>query len=670
MGDSNFVSSRSVVVGLQAGVLQTRPAGTIQRQCTYPSWTTGRPTMADPVHGPEVDVPDRLLDEFAAPGYKQWRDEVDRLLKGAPYDKKMRTPTAEGITLEPLYRREDLQDLTFVESLPGLAPFVRGDRTFHGDADGWDIAQEIACPDPETVNKALRHDLERGLTVVHLPLDAATRRGLGPGKADAALVGKGGVSIASAADLEKALDSVDLARTPVILQAGASGAATTAFLAAVAKTRGIPTEKLSGAVAMDPIAELVTNGSLSLPLEAALDETTELLWWAEANAPAWKTVWVHGEPWHNAGGSAVQELAFALAGAVEYLRELTERSLAADTITKHLAMSLSAGSNFFMEVAKFRAARILWNRVLETVGVPESDRALWLHARTSRFSKTAVDPYVNMLRVTTEAFSGAVGGADSMHVAPFDEAVREPDEFSRRIARNVQLILRDEAHLAHVLDPAGGSYYVETLTDQVAQSAWDLFRKIEDAGGLIRAIRAEVPQKAVHETAKLRAGWYATRKAVIVGVNQYPNPAEEPIEEREPDRAALKNGRAKDVAAGARAETLPSTLADLQVLSLEGAGRATLIGKMIEAAEQGADIDELHANLAWRRGDGITATPLGLHRASEPIERLRRAVESHRRQKRNIVVYLATVGSPARYMPRLDFAASFFEVGGFDVRRT
>ncbi len=613
----------------------------------------------------------RLVDEFPIPTFKEWRSEVERLLKGAAFDKRMLTRTHEGITLQPIYRREDIKDLPHVDSLPGEAPYVRGGECFRDPQQAWEVTEEISAPTYEKFNGALRGDLKRGLTSVRIALDEASRQGLDPDEAESAQVGHGGVSIASIRGFARALDHIDLAKTPVYIRSGSAGLPFLGIYVAVAGSHGVGPEQLPGAVAMDPLGDLAITGHLPTSLGTACKEMAAITGWAAERAPKLGTIWVHGEPYSNAGGNAVQELAFVIATAVEYLRELEMRTIAPESAAPHFRFSFAAGSNFFMEVAKLRAARLLWNRVLETCGVDENHRHMWMHVRTARYSKTLFDPYVNMLRAATEAFSGAVGGADSLQVAPFDESFRTADEFSRRIARNSQIIIRDEVHLGQVMDPAGGSYYVEKLTAEIAEAAWTLMQQVEGKGGMSRALGEGFPQGEVTRSATDRAEAYALRKNVQVGTNKYPNPTEERLATVDVDHGEIhevRSRRIKELRSLPEHKEALAAVKDLAEIVETGSGG--LVDAVIKAAGKGGTIGEITHALRASEAATTEVKPLKVERAAAQFEALRLAIMNQRKSKGGLKVYMTTLGPAGHYMPRLDFAASFFEVGGFEVIRT
>lgn len=603
---------------------------------------------------------ERLFSDFTYSTYEQWRSAVEKTLKGAPFEKRLITKTYEGIDLQPMYRQDDIAHLTYTYTLPGAVPFVRGTSAAGYVGKPWEIAQEIAASTPAAFNQALHYDMERGQTAVNLVLDQAARAGLDPDQAQVGQVGKDGVSIANGDDLAQALNGVDLAQVPVFIYAGATGMPIAALLAAVLQRQGQSLANLRGAITTDPLGVLAEQGTLPVGLEQAYDELAQLTQWAIAQAPHLQTIGIQGSPYHNSGGSAVQELAFVLATAVTYLREMQERGIEVDEAAPRMRFTFSIGANFFMETARLRAARLLWSQIVSAFGGSEEAQKMTIHARTGTWNKTVLDPYVNMLRTTLESFAGAVGGCDSMHIAPFDEVIRESDEFSRRIARNTHIILQKECNLAQLIDPAGGSWYIESLTDQVASKAWALFQEVEKQGGIAAALQAGFPQSEVAKTAAERAKGLATRKDVLVGTNMYANMKEKPLEARTPDYAALHKARASQVK---HTDAARYKLAEIATASYEDAPQV-----LIDAALAGATLGELTQALRSESSTPSTITPVKLHRGAEQYEALRMAA-AHQKEStgRAPQVFLATMGTIAQYKGRADFATGFFEVGGFEV---
>jgi len=611
----------------------------------------------------------RLLSEFTAPSYEAWRQAAEQTLKGVPFEKKLIGKTYEGIELQPMYRQEDVAGLAHVNSWPGLYPFVRGSRAAGYVAEPWLIAQELPYSTPEEFNQAARHDLERGQTALTLILDTATLLGHDPDEAGAGEVGQGGVSIATVDDLARALAGIDLEQTPLYIQAISAALPTTAMLTALVRRQKKAVEKLRGGIEMDPLGVLAQSGSYPRSLAGGYDRMAQLITWARANAPHLRMVTVHSQPYHNSGAHAVQELAFVLATVVEYVREMLARNLVIDDVAPRIRFSFSVGANYFMEVAKLRAARLLWAKAVAAFGGGADSQKMALHVRTSAYNKTVYDPYVNMLRATTEAFAGVAGGCDSLHVGCFDEAIGLPDEFSRRIARNTQIILQQESHLTRVIDPAGGAWYVEKLTDQVARQAWALFQEVEKQGGMAAALAAGFPQEQIAQTAELRQTNLALRRDILVGTNQYPNLNETPIATRTSDYETLRKKRAAHIGEYRTAlDNEASTVVLEKLANMLNAGPDQVIEMAIEAALAGATLGEIARTL--RQGDEtpMTITPLRSHRLAERFEALRRAAEGFQAKTGSRPkVFLANMGPIPQHKARADFSTGFFQVGGFEV---
>lgn len=608
-----------------------------------------------------------LREDFPVPTHDEWHQECVRLLKGIPFDKKMLTLTYEGITLQPMYTRADAASLPHLDSMPGQAPYSRGTRARGYQQRPWQVAQEFPYPTAEEFNKALRHDLDRGQTAAVLVIDRAGQAGLDPDQAAPELVGKDGTSVASLVGMRKALEGVDLSSVPVHIESGSAALTYAAVLVALAHERGVDPKKLRGSVGLDPVAGLAEHGRLPLSRKQAYDELAILTGWTAEHAPGLHTVAVRGHVYHDGGASAVEELGIALSVAVHHLRELEARGVDVATAAPCIRFGFSVGTHFFMEIARLRASRILWSRVVEAAGGDTDAQRMTIHARTSRFTKTVLDPHVNMLRTTTEAMAAILGQVDSLHVAPFDEPLGLPDEFSRRIARNTHAILREESHLDLVADPAGGSWYVETLTHQVAEEAWKVFQAVEAAGGVVKALESGNIQGMVEATAAARRENLAHRKDVLVGTNQYPNATEKPLLGRTVDHTALYARRAEAMQS---LRTGGDHAADIDVMwKLEGmlAGEGPAVfDAIVEAAAAGATVGELSRTFRHVADPQRSVEPIVPWRAGEMFERLRNAVRDHGNAGAT-TIFCANLGNVARYTPRLDFTRGFFQTGGFTV---
>jgi methylmalonyl-CoA mutase len=611
-----------------------------------------------------ADLPAPTFDEFAPTPYEEWRKVVDKFLKGAPFEKRLVTKTYENIDLQPMYRQEDIAGLPQIDSLPGFAPYVRGASPLGYVGGSWDVAQEIPCATPAAFNTALRADLERGQNAVNLILDHPTLHAVDADQAAAEEVGKEGLSISSLADLAQALEGVDLEATPIYVQANTSALSFTALLAALVQQQGKSLARLRGAIGMDPLGHLACHGHLPRDLEGVYDAMAQLAGWAKANAPQLQTMTVQGHPYHNGGASTTQELAFALATAVEYLRAMQARGLSIDDTAPRIRFAFSIGSNFFMEIARLRAARLLWAKIVQAFGGGEEAQKMRIHARTSSWNQTVCDPHVNLLRGTTEAFSAIVGGCDSLHISPFDELVRTPDDFSRRVARNTHTVLREETHITKTVDPAGGSWYVEYLTDAVARQTWAIFQEVEKQGGMMKALQAGWPQGQTADTAAKRAANLAKRKDIFVGTNMYPNAKETRLETPPIDSAALKAERTAALSQFRAAADAGRKQAALGQIAQSG----DKVQAAIQAALAGATLGEIAQAARAGAQAGPTLTPVCAQRGALPFERLREAADAYiARVGQRPQVFLAVMGPLTQHKARADFATAFLGVGGFET---
>jgi methylmalonyl-CoA mutase len=609
--------------------------------------------------------PELLLEDFSTPDLGQWRQEVERLLKGAPFAKKMFTKTLEGITIEPMYTAVDTEELPWKMNYPGQWPYLRGTQPAKKSSAPWLVAQELLLPTAEDFNHAIGSDLKRGQTAINLVLDKAGLLGLDPDQAADGMVGAKGTSIAAVADLGVAFDGVDLENVPLFVQAGSAALPVAALLLALMENQGTDPSRLSGCLGSDPAFGLAQLGQLPLALDRLYDELAVISHWAIANAPNLKTLPVHEDPWHDGGADSALSLGLVLASAVQKLRAMETRGLELDDAAAQIQFQLCMGTDFFMEIAKVRALRLLWSDVLSAAGCPTVAAAARVHARTSRRTLTLLDPHVNMLRVTTQAMSAVFGGVDSLHVSPFDEMDSVPDEFSRRIARNVQLILAHECRFDQVQDPAGGSWYVEKLTADLAHKAWAVFQDVEARGGIIEGMKSGWVQEQVAAAAKLRQDRLATRRDVLVGTNQYPNPQEPGRRARTVDHTQLKALRSEAMTrlrASGRHEEHMVVLGRLE--KIMDAGSAELLPLLTDAAASGATLGELTGILRHDTDADPAVKTITLKRDAEPFENLRREVAELGANNR---VFAACLADVAGYMPRLDFTRGFFQAGGFEV---
>lgn len=530
-----------------------------------------------------------LRKEFPPPSLEEWKQAVVDSLKGADFDKVMHTKTYEGITLKPIYTREDVAGLNFTDALPGEAPYQRGNASQYSGLPGWKVAQAKANPDLSALNREILDELSRGLSAVNLAL-----------KHDDF---PGGIALRNATDLATALQGVDLKAAPLMAQLDMDDPDLFGWLEEFCRQTKQNLSELDGCLGFDPTGEFARKGFLNLPLEEVWIRVGAEVSRRAEKAPQLRCLSIDATVYSASGASSTQELAFALSTAIGYIQGLQSGGWEIDKIAPLFQVKLALGSNFFMEIAKIRAFRMLWSEMIKAFGGNEDSRCVWIHGKTSTFNKSAYDLYVNLLRTGTEGFSGVVAGVDSLEIDRFDAVLdAQATEFSQRIARNQQLILAEEVHLSKVADPAGGCYYVESLTAELANQAWKIMQELEAGGGMVRSLKAGTVHAMIDAMAKTRIDAVHKRRDVFVGVNMYANP---------------------DDAVPAFA---PTPLDD---------------SKAAVRLDRGA--------LPQRRAVG----------AMEQF-RARMAVAGKK-------VFLLTMGSLAEYKARADFAAGFLQVGGFQV---
>jgi methylmalonyl-CoA mutase len=605
--------------------------------------------ISSPVTGTTAAPADPLLASLAL-----WRKSVEAELKGAPFDKKLVARTFEGIALQPLYTRASLP-AGASDARPGEAPFLRGVRPLGYKERTWEIAQEHALRAPVLFNSAVMADLARGQDSVVLTPCAAARAGFDSGENAADLAGDTGVAIASRRELTMALAGVDLGAVSVHVHAGADALPLAAIYLGLARDGGADWSKLTGSVTADPLGEWVEAGRLAASLGALYDSLAGWTTWSASHTPKLHTIGVNAVQWAEAGGTAVQELAFALAGAAEYLRALRDRDVPVALAGGRMRFRFAVGPQFFLEIAKFRAFRPLWARVLEAFGAPAHLAAQTaVHAATARWNKTMLDPHVNMLRATTEALSAVLGGCDSLHIGPFDETAGTSNEFSRRIACNVHTLLAEEFGFTQTADPGGGSWYLESLTDELARRAWVQFQAIEGRGGLAAALREGYPQQLVTKAAAEKAEAVAKRRLGLVGTNLFPNLKEKSLAPPTP-ASASRNDRNHD--GRHLAAMLPAE-----------AKWPARFEAALAAAASGATIGQLARLTRPIASSEWVIVSLKPWRAAAAIEELRAAADAFaRRTGARPRVFLARMGPAAQHKARADFSAGFFAVGGFEV---
>ena len=440
---------------------------------------------------------EKLFTEFQAPTTQEWLDKIEVDLKGADFQKKLVWRTNEGFNVQPFYRREDLANLKTPDALPGEFPFVRGNKK---DSNEWYVRQNIKVDDPVEANKKALDILNKGIDSIGFRFDG---------------------DMVSPSFIETLLKDIRLDIVEVSYRTCPRHAVELAeILVKYFEKQGYDKEKIVGGVGFDPIDKMLQKGKDTTPMLAQLPKLVETL----KDYPNLRCVMVHSDTLNNAGAYIVQELGYALAWGNEYLQELVDAGVDVDTAAKSIKFYMGISENYFMEIAKFRAARLLWAQIVKQYE-PKCDCAckMIINASTSTYNQTLFDSYVNLLRSQTEAMSAALGGVHSMVVTPFDAPYEKATDFSERIARNQQLLIKEESHFDRIVDPSAGSYYIEHLTDALAQEAWKIFLKIEDEGGFLEAVKKGIVQDDINATNVKRHGDAAKRKEFLLGTNQFPN---------------------------------------------------------------------------------------------------------------------------------------------------
>jgi methylmalonyl-CoA mutase len=449
---------------------------------------------------------EKLFDTFPPVSTSEWEARITDDLKGADYQKKLIWRTSEGFEVKPYYRDEDTQDIAFINAAPGEYPFVRGNKTISND---WQIRQDIETDDIEEANRLAVDAVKRGAT------------GLG-------LVAE---DISTDKDVEDILKGISLKDVAIHFGAASSYPSLIKVVATYTKSQKLAADKVQGSFDFDPISYVLLNGDFWKSEKSDMAEVATMVKLGKELMPSMKVINVNGHYFNSAGATMVQELGFALASGAEYLTLTAKAGIPVDDVAQRMMFSFGVGSNYFMEIARLRAARLLWAKIVEQYKPQdEASMQMWIHSNTSAWNKTLFDPYVNLLRTTTEAMSAIIAGTQSLSILPFDTFYKDPDEFSNRLARNQQIILKEEVYLDKVVDPAAGSYYIENLTQLIAEAAWKVFLLIEEKGGMIEAVKAGYVQDLVEKSAGQRLDDIANRRIIQLGTNQYPNPEEQMLE--------------------------------------------------------------------------------------------------------------------------------------------
>ncbi|MCB0987234.1 MAG: methylmalonyl-CoA mutase [Microthrixaceae bacterium] len=534
-----------------------------------------------------------VTDANEKPGLDAWKALAAKDLKGRDPETLTRL-RPEGIEVKALYTAEDVADLE-TDTLPGLAPFTRGVRATMYANRPWTIRQYAGFSTAEESNAFYRRNLAAGQQGVSVAFDLATHRGYDSDHPRVVGdVGKAGVAIDSVEDMKILFDGIPLDQMSVSMTMNGAVLPVLASFVVAAEEQGVSQDKLAGTIQNDILKEFMVRNTYIYPPEPSMRIVADIIGYTSDHMPKWNSISISGYHMQEAGATAEQELAFTIADGLEYVRSALARGLDVDKFAGRLSFFFAIGMDFFMEVAKLRAARVLWHRVMSQFE-PKDPKSLMLrtHCQTSGVSLTALDPYNNVIRTTVEALAAVLGGTQSLHTNAFDEALGLPTDFSARIARNTQLVIQEETGVPHVIDPLGGSYYVEALTQELVDKAWALIEEVEELGGMTNAVASGMPKLRIEESAARRQARIDRGEEVVVGVNKYKLDNPEAVDVLDIDNAAVL---AQQVAKleRIRAERDDAAVTAALTALTEGAGgEGNLLALCIDAARARATVGEM-----------------------------------------------------------------------------
>ncbi|WP_332629346.1 methylmalonyl-CoA mutase family protein [Halalkalibacter flavus] len=585
----------------------------------------------------QPNMMDMTFNEFPIPTYEQWRKVAEKSLKGKSFEDTLLTKLLDDIVLQPMYQLKDLEACKTFVNQPGVFPYVRGITI---EPKRMAISQELGAATPALLHERIKQDFTKGQNVAHILISNEMKNG---GKSNLEEPFST-VPLYDLNDVKKAFQGIDFSEFPFHIDAGV---VSVPLLAAINHV----TNRLTGTIASDPLHQLAKEGRMYYPLERSYDLMAWAVKWAIANHPDLRTVLAQSHVFHNGGASPALELASTLSMGVEYIEALMKRGVSATEAGQSITFSFSIGKDFFSEIAKVRAARALWAVIMAEFGAEETGQKMVIHARTSSFTKTKEDMYVNVLRGTSESFAAAVAGVNSVSVSPIDELVQEPTEFSSRIARNTSLILRDEAYIGATIDPAGGSWFVEHLTEKIAKKAWGIFQELEREGGMFASLKNGLVQTKIDICWEKQVESVKDRRQTIVGVNQYVKGSEKKPPKQRSKKAERKayfdalNEKDKQMI-----QEKPKTIAEVEKL-----------------VQQNIPFHQIHHQLKTPC-QPVEVERILQRRLAEPYELLRTRSNQIKETIGEIpVVYIVRLGSIASHKTRVDFIEELFQCGGFQV---
>ena len=550
---------------------------------------------------------------------KKWQEKASEELK-SDNTESLNWNTLEGIEVKPLYTADDLMELEHLNSLPGFQPFLRGPRATMYSKRPWTVRQYSGFSTAEESNKFYRDNLSAGQTGLSVAFDLATHRGYDsdhprvPGD-----VGKAGVAIDSVEDMKILFDQIPLDKMSVSMTMNGAVIPIMAMFIVAAEEQGVAKGVLQGTLQNDILKEFMVRNTYIYPPEDSMRIVADIIAYCSKQLPLFNSVSISGYHMLEAGATCTQELAYTIADGLEYVRAARNQELDVDSFAPRLSFFFGIGMNFFMEIAKLRAARVLWSELIEQEFKPKNPKSLMLrtHCQTSGVSLTSQDPYNNIIRTTIEAMAAVLGGTQSLHTNSFDEALALPTPFSAEIARNTQLVLREETGLTKVIDPLAGSYYVESLTASIIKESRKLINEVEELGGMTKAVQAGVPKLRIEESAAIRQAKIEKKEEVIVGVNNYFSSNEKVVDILSIDNQDVREqqlNKLKIIKESRDEEICQQTLENIESTAKNG---GNLLEVAIQAAKARATVGEISQAMenVFGRHQAVAQSISGVYRS-------------------------------------------------------
>ncbi|HEU0155086.1 MAG TPA: methylmalonyl-CoA mutase [Stellaceae bacterium] len=611
----------------------------------------------------------------AATTLTDWTRLARAELKGKAID-SLDWTTPEGIRIKPLYTAADLETLDLDGAVPGLPPYLRGPRATMYANRPWTIRQYSGFSTAEESNRFYRDNLKAGQMGLSIAFDLATHRGYDSDHPRVTGdVGKAGVAIDSVEDMKILFDGIPLDRMSVSMTMNGAVLPVLAGFIVAGEEQGVPQEKLSGTIQNDILKEFMVRNTYIYPPGPSMRIVADIIEYTARHMPRFNSISISGYHMEEAGATSVQELAFTLADGLEYVRAALSRGLAIDEFAPRLSFFFAIGMNFFMEIAKLRAARVLWARLMRQFSPQDpASLALRMHCQTSGVSLTEQDPHNNIVRTTIEALAGVLGGTQSLHTNSFDEALALPSPASMRIARNTQLILAEETGITHVVDPLGGSYYLESLTHSLTEAAAALIDEVEALGGMTKAVEVGMPKLRIEAAAARRQAAIDRGEEAIVGVNKYRSGETTEIELLDVDNSAVRKAQAarlKEVRRNRDQDRCAATLAALTEAARSGAGN--LLELSIAASRARATVGEISDALekvfTRHRAQirAVSGVYGGGYQGDDGFHRMQREIEAFAREEgRRPRMLVVKLGQDGHDRGAKVIATAFADIG-FDV---